>query len=133
VIALPYDFRSGVILRGRYLEREEPLQILVPGEVIDRLLGSIMRVARLLDAVVLVVGLAAALAVALAVFLSYQLRRGEVETVFKLGCRRATIARIIAVEVALVLGAGMVLAGLITLGLIGVVDDAAVWLLATRD
>lgn len=133
VIAVPRDFRSGVILRGRYLGQDEPLQILVPGEVVERLLASVMRIASLLDAVVLVVGLAAALAVALAVFLSLQLRRGEIETIFKLGCRRATIARIVAVEAVLVLGAGLLLAALATLALHAVMDDAAIWLLAPRD
>jgi len=37
-IAVPYDEKSGTILRGRYLSKEEPQQIARPEEVIDGLL-----------------------------------------------------------------------------------------------
>lgn len=133
VIALPHDFRSGVILRGRYLDAAGPLQALVPAEVMERLLASILRIARLLDLVVLVTGLAALLAVALAFFLSLQLRGPEIATAFRLGARRGAIARMIAAEAALILAAALVLAGLAALAVLATADETALRLLAARD
>jgi putative ABC transport system permease protein len=63
-----------------------------------------------LDAVVAVVAVAAALAVGLAVFLSLQLRRREMETAFRLGGRRATVARLVATESVILLCLAFILA-----------------------
>jgi putative ABC transport system permease protein len=41
VIAVPHDEKSGTLLRGRYLDKEETQQIVEPAEVIDGLLQNI--------------------------------------------------------------------------------------------
>ena len=132
VLAVPPDIRSGVILRGRYLEPDQPLQIVVPGDVVNGLLEDIFQVRRVLDAVVLTIAVAALLAVALAFFLALQLRRGEIETIFKLGCRRMTIARLVTAEIVIIFGVSMILAGLATVAIGWGTEDAALWLLSTR-
>lgn len=129
VIAVPNDMRSGVILRGRYLEPSDPLQIVVPPDVVGGLLDTLFRFGRVLNAVVGTIAAAALLAVALTFFLSLELRRGEIETVFKLGCRRLTIGRLIASEIALVLGASIVIAALATVGIAQGTEGLALWLL----
>ena len=130
VIALPYDARAGAILQGRYLEPDRNDQIAVPREVIAGLLAQLFRIKSLIDAVVVTVGAAALLAVGLAVYLSLQLRRPEMATAFKLGGRRALIARLVAVESGLLLGAAIALAAAIAIGFEYVAADAAVWLIA---
>ena len=130
VIALPYDARAGAILQGRYLEPDRNDQIAVPREVIAGLLSQLFRIKSLIDAVVVTVGAAALLAVGLAVYLSLQLRRPEMATAFKLGGRRALIARLVAVESGLLLGAAIALAAAIAIGFEYVAADAAVWLIA---
>ncbi|MCC6982363.1 MAG: ABC transporter permease [Bauldia sp.] len=132
VLAAPPDVRSGVILRGRYLEPDQPLQIVVPEDVVNGLLADIFQVRRVLDVVVLTIAIAAILAVALAFFLALQLRRSEIETIFKLGCRRATIARLVTAEVVIILGISMIVAGLTTLMIGRGTEDAALWLLSTQ-
>ena len=102
VIAVPYDDKSGTILRGRYLSKEETRQILKPEEVIDGLLQNIFRIKNVLDAVISVVALATILAIILVFTLSLRLRQGEIQTIFKLGCRRMTIARLIAAEIGII-------------------------------
>jgi putative ABC transport system permease protein len=99
VIVLPHDEKSGTILRGRYLSRGETRQIVRPQDVIDGLLQNIFRIKNVLDAVISVVALATILAVILVFALSLRLRQREIQTIFKLGCRRATIARLLSAEI----------------------------------
>ena len=100
VIAVPYDEKSGTILRGRYLsEDEEKYQIVNPRDVIDGLLQSIFRIKNVLDGVILIVGCATILAIILVFALSLRLREREIQTIFKLGCGRMTIARLLGAEI----------------------------------
>ena len=130
VIALPYDARAGAILQGRYLAPDRNDKIAVPREVIAGLLAQLFRIKSLIDAVVVTVGAAALLAVGLAVYLSLQLRRPEMATAFKLGGRRALVARLVAVESGLLLGAAIALAAAMAAGFEYIAADAAVWLIA---
>jgi putative ABC transport system permease protein len=111
VIAVPYDTKSGTILRGRYLSREETHQIIQPEEVIDSLLQNIFRIKNVLDAVISVVGLATILALVLVFALSLRLRQREIQTIFKLGCRRMTIVRLIGAEILIIILIGGILCG----------------------
>ena len=99
VIAVPYDAKSGTILRGRYLAKEETLQIVRPVEVIDSLLQNIFRIKNVLDAVISVVALATVMAIVLVFALSLRLRQREIQTIFKLGCSRMTIAKLVGAEI----------------------------------
>jgi putative ABC transport system permease protein len=102
VIAVPFDDKSGTILRGRYLSKEELQQIVRPAQVIDSLLQNIFRIKNVLDAVISVVALATLLAVVLVFALSLRLRQREIETIFKLGCSRMTIVRLVGAEILLI-------------------------------
>ena len=116
VIALPHDDKSGTILQGRYLADDALHQIVRPGEVIDTLMASIFRIKNVLDAVILIVGIATVLALILVFALSLRLRQGEIETIFKLGCSRATIARLLGAEVFIIMGiSGLICGGLLLL------------------
>ncbi len=115
VIAVPYDIKSGTILRGRYLSGEEPHQIVMPEEVIDGLLQNIFRIKNVLDAVISVVGLATVLALVLVFALSLRLRQQEIQTIFKLGCRRMTIARLLGAEIFIIVAISGVVCGVMVL------------------
>lgn len=103
VIVVPNDEKSGTIIRGRYLSAEELHQIVKPEEVIDTLFESIFRIKNVLDAVIVTVGLGTIIAIVLVFALSLRLRRREIQTIFKIGCRRMTIARLLAAEIAIIL------------------------------
>ena len=104
VIAVPYDEKSGTILRGRYLtETEEKHQIVKPEDVIDGLLQNIFRIKNVLDGVILIVGCATILAIVLVFALSLRLREQEIQTIFKLGCSRLTIARLLGAEIFIII------------------------------
>ena len=102
VIAVLPDTKTATLLRGRYLSQTEQQQIVKPDEVIEGLLQNIFRIKQVLDAVIVVVGLATALAIVLVFALSLRLRQKEIDTIFKLGCRRMTIARLLTVEIGLI-------------------------------
>ena len=109
VIAVPYDAKSGTILRGRYLSKKETQQIVKPEEVIAGLLQNIFRIKNVLDAVIAVVALATVLAVILVFALSLRLRQREIQTIFKIGCSRMTIVKLLAAEIMIIVLASAVL------------------------
>ena len=115
VIAVPHDEKSGTILRGRYLSEKERQQIVWPEEVIDGLLQNIFRIKNVLDAVISVVALATVLAMVLVFALSLRLRQREIQTIFKLGCSRMTIVRLVAAEILLIVVVSAVSCGALML------------------
>lgn len=98
VIVVPADTRSATILKGRYLDSENPSQLIEPASVIQGLVDRIFRIKSLLDVVTAIVAVAALAAVGLAVFLSYRLRAKEIATAVKLGARRGMVLRLLAAE-----------------------------------
>ncbi len=112
LIVVPNDRRSSDLLRGRYLSDEERVQIVVPAEVMDELLGTILRVRGYIMAAVVVLGLATLATMSLVFILSLQLRRREIETMTKIGGSRARIRGVLAAEIFSVLGAGVLIAGI---------------------
>ena len=121
VIAVPYDGKSNTLLRGRYLESEDAQQIIQPEEVIDGLLQNIFRIRNVLDAVIGLVGFATLLVILLVFTLSLRLRQREIQTIFKLGCRKATIGRMMLAEIFVILMFCVVLSS----AALGVIDSNA--------
>jgi len=114
VIVAPHDQKSGTILMGRFESLDIPSQILQPTTVIDDLLGTIFTVQNFVVAGMLLVGLAA-LATAVLVFaLSLRLRKREIETMAKIGGSKLRVAGVLVTEIAVVVLASVVLAGILT-------------------
>lgn len=132
VVALPHDAKSGAILRGRYVGarsdsngESESQQILVPNDVVEDLLANIFRIRNLLDAVILVVGTATVLALILVFALSLRLRQREIRTIFKLGCSRATVVRLLGAEILIILTGAAFVTGVL-LAFVAHFDEALV-------
>jgi putative ABC transport system permease protein len=114
VIAVPHDRRAATLLRGRYLAADDPVQIVQPLKITLSLLRNVFRVGALFDAVLVLVGGATLLALGLVFALSLRLRRGELHTIFLLGCGRLAVFRLVAAELALlVLASGSACLGLL--------------------
>ena len=129
VIAVPWDARASTVLRGRYLEPEEKTQIVVPELVVQGLLATLFRIGRVLDAVFLIVGAAALIAVALAFYLSLRLRRDEMDTAFRLGSHRLMISRLLGAELAVTFALAALLAVAVLAALAPYIDDLSIWLI----
>ena len=121
VIAVPHDEKSGTILRGRYLSGQSDYQIVRPSEVIDGLLQNIFRIRNVLDAVIALVGSATLLAIILVFSLSLRIRQREIMTIFRIGCSRMTVARLLGAEILIIL----LVSGVICSGGVFVVDAYA--------
>lgn len=117
VLVLPTDARAGTILQGRYLESGGAVQMVTPAQVIDDLLGTLFRIGRILDAVALVAALAALIAIAVAVWLSLQLRRPEMAVMVRLGAPRLAMTRMLGAQIVLMLGISLVLTATLLLPL----------------
>jgi putative ABC transport system permease protein len=117
VLVIPNNPKSSTILQGRYLERQTPYQVVRPKEVIDTLLATIFKIRNVLDAVIVLVGMTTLLALALVFSLSLRLREREIDVIFKLGCSRATIARLLGAEIFVIL----VISSTVCLGLLALV------------
>jgi len=111
IIAVPQDTKSGTLLRGRYVSSKESNQIVKPDDIIDGLLQNIFRIKNMLEAVISVVGLGTVLAILLVFALSLRLRQKEINTIFKLGCNRMTIARLLGAEILIIVLMSGVLCG----------------------
>jgi putative ABC transport system permease protein len=101
VIALPRDTRSATLLRGRYLE-DKQYQITRPDDVIESLMENIFRIKNVIDAVIVIVGFATVLTLLLVFVLSLRLRQGEIDTIFRIGCSRLTVIRLLAAEILII-------------------------------
>jgi putative ABC transport system permease protein len=117
VLVIPNDQKSSTLLQGRYLEGQTPYQVVRPKEVIDALLATIFKIRNVLDAVIFLVGITTLLALALVFSLSLRLREREIDVIFKLGCSRATIARLLGAEILIII----VISGTVCLGLLTLV------------
>ena len=123
VIAVPHDAKSGTILRGRYLSKEETQQIVDPEAVIDGLLQNIFRIKNVLDAVIAVVAFATILAIVLVFALSLRLRQREIQTIFKIGCSRMTIAKLISAEIMIIVLSSAVICSIMMVAVQGISSD----------
>lgn len=132
VIALPHDARHAAVLRGRYLHPAEETRVVLPEQVVSGLLTTIFRVGQVLDAVFVIVGIAAAIAIALAFYLSLKLRSSEMETAFRLGAYPSMIARLLGTEALLIILAAILLAAFALFATSPFIDDIAIWLVTNR-
>lgn len=103
VLAVPYSEKASTILQGRYLEKGSSHQIVSPKDVIDTLMANILKIRTVLDAVIMLVGTTTLLALVLVFSLSLRLREREIEVIFKLGCNRATIAKLLGAEILIII------------------------------
>lgn len=113
VIAVPFDEKSNTLLQGRYLDKDGTRQIQKPREVIGGLLQNIFRIKNVLDAVVSIVSIATILSIILVFMLSLRLRQAEIQTIFKIGCSRMTIVKLLGAEILIILCSSAVLCGIL--------------------
>lgn len=116
VLVVPDSHKSSTIFQGRYLDKDSPYQVIQPRQVIDTLMANIFKFRKVLDGVIILVGTATLLALVLVFAMSLRLREREIEVISRLGCRRATITRLLGAEI-VILGcmSGVVSCGILAL------------------
>lgn len=111
IVVIPRDTKAATILKARY-NAGDRLQMLVAAEVVDELLGLVFQVKRFFDANFALILISTGMFIALVVLLSRRIRQREMETMFKIGCSRATTIGLQVAELGIILGFGLLGAAL---------------------
>ena len=110
IIVVPETDKARTQILGRYSSSQATAQCLKPPEVIDELLSLVFRIEQLAWVCSIAAAVVTLLLLGLVVNLSMQLRATEMQTMFRLGCSRATIAMLHGSEILLLLGGASILA-----------------------
>ena len=114
VVAVPPDQRSTTILRGRYESNAAASQIVVPIDVMNELLDTVLTVQTFVLAAVVLIGLATLATAGLVFGLSLRSRQRELQTMVKIGAAPWSIRWLVASEAVVVLLVGGTLATMLT-------------------
>ena len=99
VLVFPGNQRAATLLEGRYLGEEENVHLVDPVEVMEELLGTIIKIQNYMITGIVIIGLST-LATTIHVFmLSLRLRKKEIETMHKIGGARRRIRAILVSEI----------------------------------
>jgi len=115
MLVYPHDDRQRTIIIDDE-NRTPARQAVEPPVVIERLMERVVRVRTLLDGVSLVLGATTLLLLALIVVLTRRVREAEIEMLKEIGAGRATIAKLLGYEYAIILVTGLLIALLLVLG-----------------
>lgn len=102
IIAVPTDERAETLLLGRFLDPEQPVRMLKPDEVLDELLDFVIKLRQFFDLAFAVLAIVTVTFVLLVIALSLRLRQREFETMYRLGCSRWIVLRLVAAELTIV-------------------------------
>jgi putative ABC transport system permease protein len=117
IIAIPNDNESETLLMGRYLDADDPSQLLQPTEVIDELLSFVVQLRRVFAYAFAAMSSVAVALLALLIALTVKLRDREFQTLFRLGGSRFLIVRLVGAELLILISASGVATLLIISGL----------------
>jgi len=115
VIAVPKDKKSELMLRGRYEQGASDVQLVLPEEVIEELVDTVISVRDLLLLAALSIGVATLLVTTLVFLLSIQLRKREIATMKSIGAAPGVVRGVLLSEILMVIGLSLLLAGLYSL------------------
>lgn len=110
IIVVPETEKARTQILGRYASAQATAQCLKPPEVINELLSIVFRIEQLTWMCSIAAGIVTCLLLGLVVNLSMRLRAAEMQTMFRLGCSRMTIAMLHGSEIVLLLLASSILA-----------------------
>ena len=109
VIVVAKNVKDETILQGRYESGTSEVQFARPAVVVRELMSMVFRVNQFFNANAILIAISTALLLLLVVLLSLRLRQREMETMFKLGCSRGTIAMLQIGEMGIIFGVALIL------------------------
>lgn len=122
IIAVPNDKKSELMLRGRYENEVQDVQIAVPEKVVDELLDTVVSIKEILTLAAISIGLATLVITFLVFSLSIRLRKKEIQTLKYIGAAKGRITGILSLEILLVFGISifLTLTYLLVINLVGI-------------
>jgi len=117
ILAIPHNEESETLLMGRYLANDDPAQIIRPVEVIDELREIVIRIRQFFEVTfVAMTGVTMAL-LGLFIVLSVQLRQRDFATMFRIGCSRFVVLRLVGCELMILFALSGLVAAFVICGL----------------
>lgn len=110
LIAVPNDDKDGLVFEGKFVGKDETIQVIQPTKVMDELLQRVFKARRFFDVALVVVFAITTLFLALVTLMSRQLRKREMSTMFKIGCGPYTMFWIQAIELGFIFAMSLFLA-----------------------
>lgn len=110
IIVKADDVKSETILEAKYQNHGDGLQFIRPAVALETLMSTLFKIKRFVNVNTWLIGISTALLTGLVMLLSLKLRQGEMETMFKMGCDRWTIALFQVTELGIILAIGIGLA-----------------------
>jgi putative ABC transport system permease protein len=114
VIVVPPDEKHSALLRGRYQDNEQGVQVVVPSTVLGDLLDTVFTIQNYVILGMAMLGLATVAVITLVFLLSQQLRKGELRTLSRIGASNTYLATLVACEIGFVFIGSLLLAALLT-------------------
>ncbi|MCH4822295.1 ABC transporter permease [Gramella lutea] len=115
IIVVPNDRKSALMLRGRYENNQNSVQMLVPEEVISELVDTMISIRDLLILAGVIIGIACLAILAFVFALSIKLRKAEITTMKHIGASRNFVSSVLGIEIGIVLILAIILSGILTL------------------
>ena len=110
----PNSKKSATLVRTR-INADPTLQALSPSTVSEELIGSVLQIRRLIDAVSFVVGVAMLGLLFLVILMTYRARANEVRTLLDIGASRAQVSIIFFIEFGGIIAGGVAAAYIVAL------------------
>ena len=123
IIAVADNVKNETILQGRYESGLTNAQFARPGLVVRDLMSTVFRIEQFFNANAILIAISTGFLLILVVMLSLKLRQREMETMFKLGCSRSTIAMLQVGEMTIIFGVAIVLLAFAVWGVWSVSGD----------
>ncbi|MFC4993885.1 ABC transporter permease [Rubritalea tangerina] len=118
LIVVPNDKKAETLLRGRYVGKNQFVQMVQPRVIMEELLETVASVQAFVMIGLMVAGGAAGMTMVLVFMLSVELRKREILTMQRIGAERGKVGALIGLEVSMILLAGGVLAAACTASLV---------------
>ena len=117
ILAIPHNEESETLLMGRYLANDDPAQIIRPVEVIDELREIVVRIRQFFEATFIAMTCVTMALLGLFIVLSVQLRQRDFSTMFRIGCSRFVVLRLVGCELLILFVLSSLVATFVIFGL----------------
>ena len=125
ILVVPKNEKARALLLGRYQSERATAQLLIPTDVVTTLMALAFRVQAFFNANAILVGISTGLLMTLVILLSIRLRQHEMDTMYKIGCRRSMMCKLVVAEL-LILALTSAVAILVTTWLLSLYADEVI-------
>ena len=110
VLVVPASAKAATLIAAR-TNASKTYQMVRPRAVVEDLMAFVFRIRALLDTFAALLGASTVVMTVLVVLLSMRIRAAEMRTLHRIGCSRFATAQLYALEIGMIVGASLVLAG----------------------